>query len=185
MFLSVSFPYTRFIFVGFLLCFASSLPAQARILSSNFIAPPAAQAVTMTDPFTKTMNIGDLVVKVSCTGWQRLGRNGSQIENGLVRLDTTERQNSASICQTITFDPPIQIPIAFSAKCKGDLPKLLNRCSIYLEGVYNDGSPFKSLAVDFAPSQYDFKEGNNAFFPVKPVKSIKVFLHVGKSRGTV
>ena len=172
-------------FVGFLFCFAPSLSAQVRMSPDNMIAPSADQKVAMTDPFSKTMSIGSRELKVACTGWQRLGLGGSRIENGLVRLDATDQQESVSICQTVSFDPPIQVPIAFSVKCKSDLSKLQDRCSLYLDVFYDDDTPLWGQTVDFPVGTLDFRERENSFVPMKPVKKIEVFLLLRKGRGTV
>ena len=180
---------TRFLslwlFAGFLFCFVPSLPAQVRMSPENFIAPPADQNVAMTDPFTKTMSIGNREFRISCTGWQRLGQYGSRIENGLVRLDATERQSSFSICQTVSFDPPIQMPIAFSVKCKSDLSKLQDTCSLYLDVFYDDDTPLWGQTASFpSTGTFDFRERENSFVPEKPIKSIQVFLLLRQAQGT-
>jgi hypothetical protein len=122
------------------------------------------------------MKIGNYDYKISGTGWKTLGKNGVSLENNYFRLDANSKQPSCIIDQTLTFDPPIQMPILLSAKCKGDIIKMSDQCALFLDIQYADKTFLWGIAVDFPNGKYDFQERSRSFMPTKPIQTIKAYL---------
>ena len=168
------------------LLFLSALPvyAQVDLSANNFLALPDGHDITLKDGFVKKIKIGNEEYAVSCSGWEGLHPD-TGIEDGAFRLSATAEQPANHICQVITFDPPIKMPIFLAAKCQSNTTRLDDYCALYLDVIYDDGTPLWGQLVGFPKGQYDFRCGEFNFQPEKPIREIRAYLLIRKAEGVV
>ena len=159
----------------------------AQIVSSenNFLAPPADQTIALQEGLTKTWKIGNEEYKITLSGWNLVGNDMVAVEDDAFRLTATPQHDSVQVCQVITFDPPLKMPILLSAKCRSQSERINDQCSLFLDVFYDDETPLWGMSTSFPAGHYDFRHGERGFIPAKPIRSIQTFLLFRKSEGTV
>ena len=167
--------------------FGRSPELEAQILQDerNFLATPPGQRIALHDGFAKTVKIGNEEYKITLSGWNLAGNDGVTTENGTFRLEATSVRESVYACQTITFDPPLKMPILLSSKCRSRTIRVHEQCSLFLDVFYDDQTTLWGMSASFPVGDYDFRLGEHAFIPEKPIRSIQTFLLLRQSEGTV
>ena len=123
-------------------------------------------------------------------GWEPV-RRGYEIDRqtfhaGTQSIKCTARggEDGMGVVQTITYDKPDRRPLIISGWCKTQDTLGGGDCAIYVDGVYEDGSPWWGKRTTWARGTHDWQYSAAVHWPAKPVKELQVFVFLRRTTGT-
>jgi len=102
-----------------------------------------------------------------------------------LRCEGATLDSVAGAVQIVELDPPVLHPFHVSGYSRAERADVSQDYSVYLDVIYDDGTPLWGQIASFAAGSHDWQRAEMTFTPAKPVRRIEVFLLFRKARGTV
>ncbi len=124
------------------------------------------------------------------TGWTLIG-SGAQWDAKVahqggrsLRCSNTASDETSGAKQVIVFDTPVQHSIRISGWSRAEHIDAVDDYDIFVDAHYADGTPLWGQIARFNPESTDWHRVEYTFQPVKPLKSLDVYVFLRKAKGT-
>ncbi len=185
------------IFLIVLLVLTSSIPLSAKTSAPdpqlNLLGNPGFEglekvgdAVNENGSFQQVPELG-----ISRTGWVsgslKAMTDDQSVHSGKrsISFESNDTQKRGSVCQTIRFDQPVNVPFRFGGWSRAQKVNQEEEYSIYLDIFYDDGTNLWGQIAGFSPGQHDWEFSESWLLPTKPIKEIQFFILFRKCSGKV
>ena len=158
--------------ISLLLCGASVAPAAAD--SANELANPGFE-----------LGASDAVA-----GWEGYGR-GYVVDRSVfrsggrsIRCAVRDDRDGVGAVQIIQYEKPDKRPVIVGGWCKTEDVGGGGDCSVYLDIIYEDDTPWWSKTNTWSRGTHDWEYNARQYWPTKPIKEIRTYVFLRRTTGT-
>lgn len=137
----------------------------------------------LTNPGFEQTEAGKLV------GWKMYGRgctlDSKVVHSGkrAIRCEATGKRDARGVTQVIEYATPDKRPVILGGWCKTQDVLPGGDCSVYLDIIYADGSPWWGLTNRWQRGTHDWQYDTRIVYPAKPIKEIRAYVFLRWTSG--
>ncbi len=146
-------------------------------------AAPPADSNELKNPGFEEIRGGELV------GWDQVGRgyviDRTTAHSGRcsIRCEAKGPRDAMGVVQIIRYDRPDKRPIILGGWCKTRNVLPGGDCSVYLDVIYADGTPWWAKVNRWSRGTHDWEYDARICYPRKPVKEIRAYVFLRRTKG--